>query len=75
MAFCNEKEQLYLETNVLGVGASLLQIWDGMQFSWNEAPDNAALQSIAFGSKSLTCAEISIGKTGLLACAEIGETV
>ena len=59
MAFYNDKQQLYLETDTLGVslGASLLQIGDGMLFSRNDAPDNAALQPITFMSKTLTSAE------------------
>ena len=51
--------KLNLETDALGVGLgiSLPQVKDRMQFSRNETPDNAALQPIAFTSKSLTCAE------------------
>ena len=46
MAFYNEKEQLYLETeyvSVVSLGASLLNMRNGMQFPRNEAPDNTAL--------------------------------
>ena len=59
LAFYDKKDLLYLETDALGVGlaASLLQVRDRMQFPENEALDNAALQSIAFRSKSLTRAE------------------
>ena len=57
MALYSAKEQLYLETNALGVGlgASLLKGRDRMWFLRNEAPDNAAL--VAFVTKSLTSAE------------------
>ena len=45
MAFNNEKEQLFLEMDTLGVGigASLLQTVDGMQFPRDEAPEDTAL--------------------------------
>ena len=44
MVFCNDKEQLYLETDVLGVGlkTSLLQVRDGRQFPGDKASDNSA---------------------------------
>ena len=50
MAFFNEKEQLYLETDVSGVSlkATLLQARDGMQFPKDEASNNMALQPIVF---------------------------
>ena len=56
MILYNEKEQLYLKRDVWGVGleAKHLQVREGMWFPRNEAPDNAALQPIAFASKSLT---------------------
>ena len=56
MAVCNEKEQLYLEADVLGVGlgGSLLQVRDGMWIPRNETPDNAALRTEALLKKSLT---------------------
>ena len=59
MAFCNEKEQLYLETDMLGVGlgASLLQVRDRMWLSKNEAPENTGLCPIPLASKRLTSAE------------------
>ena len=42
MAFYNEKQQLYLETNASDVrlGASLLQAWDWMWFPRDEASDS-----------------------------------
>ena len=45
MAFYNEKEELYLETDVLGVSlrASFLQVRDGKWFPKDEAPENVAL--------------------------------
>ena len=60
MAFYNEKEQLYLETDVSGVSlrASLLPVRDKMWLPRNKAPDNAALWTVAFVSKSLISAEI-----------------
>ena len=59
MAFYKEKDQLYLQTDALGVGfrASLLQARDGMKFTRNKAPYNATLIPIAFASKSLTSSE------------------
>ena len=59
MVFHNEKEQLYLGRDALGVGlgAGLLKVRDGMQFQRNEAPNNAALWPIVFMKKSLTSTE------------------
>ena len=59
MAFYNKKEQLYLETNVLGVssGVHLLKMRDIIWFLRNEASDNAVLWPITFASKSLTSTE------------------
>ena len=59
MAFYNEKEQLYLEADVLGVrlGGCLLQARDRMQFLMDETTDSAVLLKIAFTSKSLRSAE------------------
>ena len=58
-AFYNEKEQLYRETDAMhvGLGASLLQVRDGMLFPRYEGPKNAAPWQIMFASKSLTHAE------------------
>ena len=60
MAFYNEEGQLYLEIDAsfFSLGARLLQVRDGWQFPRNEDPDNVALQSIAFMTKSLTSAEM-----------------
>ena len=58
MAFYSEEEQLCLESDVV-LGASLLQVRDGMWFSRNESPYNTALQPIAFTSKSLTNTDTS----------------
>ena len=60
MAFYNEKEQLYIERDVSGVGlvASLLQVRDGILFQKSKTTDDTALQLIAFASKSLTSAKM-----------------
>ena len=44
-----------METDVsgMGLGASILQTMNGMQFPWNKVPDKSALWPIAFTSKSL----------------------
>ena len=54
MALYKVKRQLYVETDVLGVGLgeSLLQVRDGMHFRMNEAANNAAPWPVAFTSKS-----------------------
>ena len=59
MTFYNEKEQLYLEIDASGVGlgASLLELRDGMWFARNEVPDNAVIWPTAFAGKSLISAE------------------
>ena len=58
-SFYNEKEQLYLEREALGVGlgASLLLVMNGMWFPRNDATNNASLWPIAFASTSLSSAE------------------
>ena len=50
MKLYNEKEELYLKANVLGVGfkAGLLQARNGMWLSKDAASDNSSLWSIAF---------------------------
>ena len=62
MAFYIEMEQLYLETDAsdVGLGASVLQVRDGMQFPRKEALDSAVLWPIAFSRKGLTSAETPI---------------
>ena len=55
----NEKEQqLYMETDVSGVGLGAVQVRDVMWFSRNEAHDNAALWPISITSKSLTSIDL-----------------
>ena len=54
--FYYAKEQLYLETDVLGVSL-MTKVRGEMQLPKIEAPDNAAMWPIAFISKSLTNAE------------------
>ena len=48
-----------MESDALGVslGASILHVRDRMWFPRNEAPVNAAMQSIVFTSEILTSAE------------------
>ena len=64
-AFYNGKEQLYPETDALGVdlGASLLQMRDDMLFPKNEAPVNAMMWPVAFVSKSIISAETCYSNT------------
>ena len=59
MAFYNEEEQLYLETGMFGIGlgASLLQVRNIIDFPSNDTSDNATQFPVAFASKSLTSAE------------------
>ena len=65
MEFYNGKEQLYLETNPLGVGlgASLLQVRDSMWFQRKEILNNASLWLIAFMIKSITSVETQYSST------------
>ena len=60
----NEKQQLYLEADALGVdpSARLLQVWDRIWFQMNKAPNSAALWQIPFTSKSLTSTETHYSK-------------
>ena len=61
MVFCNKKEQLYLETGVLGVSlGTILQVMDGIQLLRIVALYNATLWPIAFTSKSLISTEVTI---------------
>ena len=59
MKFYNEKEPLYLGTDVSGVGlgAGLPQARDGLQSPQDEMLDNTVLWPEAFKRKNLTCAE------------------
>ena len=59
MAFYQEREELYMETNPSdeGLGAHLLQVRNRMWFPQNEAPVKTTLQPIVLASKSLTIAE------------------
>ena len=45
MVFYNEKKQLYLEIDALGIGigTSLLQVKDEMQFPMDKVPNNVLL--------------------------------
>ena len=54
-----KKEHLCLKTNKSGVVllAGLLKVRDGIQLPQGEAPDNTALDPIAFVYKSLASAE------------------
>ena len=63
MTFYNKKQQLYLDTDVLGVilRASLLHVRDKISLPRNEAANNAALYPIPFTSKRLTSTEICFG--------------
>ena len=64
MTFYNEKEHLYLEIDAssIGLGASLLQVRNRIQFPRHEASHNAAIWLIAFVSKSLTSSETQYSK-------------
>ena len=59
MKFCNEKKELFLETDALGVGlgAALLQLRDNTTWQQGTTPDNTILWPIVFTSKSFTGAE------------------
>ena len=54
--FYKEREQLYLETDVVHVRmeANFLHVTAQMQLQRNETPNNAVLQTTALASKSLT---------------------
>ena len=59
MKFYGDTKPLYLETDASGVGlgASLLQTWEGTTCCKDMVPDNTILYPIAFASKSLMDAE------------------
>ena len=59
MKFYDEMYSLYLEKDAIGIGlgAELMQGWDGMTCPWDEAPHNNILRPIAFTSKSLSLKE------------------
>ena len=59
MKFYNDTNPLYLETDTsrVGLGAALLQIWEGSTCQKDTVPDNTILHPIAFASKSLTGTE------------------
>ena len=59
MKFYDDTEPLYLETDVfrVGLGAALLQTWEGTTCQKDTVPDNTILHPIAFASKCLTGAE------------------
>ena len=65
MAFYNKKGTVNLGTSTsgIGVGASFLQVRDGIWFPRNEAPDSAVLQPIVFTRKSLTNTETCFSNT------------
>ena len=57
--FYDDTKPLYLERDASGVGlgAALLQTWEGTTCQKDTLPDNTILCSITFASKSLTGAE------------------
>ena len=59
MKLYDDTKPLYLETNASrgGLGAALLQTWEGTTCQKDTVPNNTILCPIAFASKSLTCAE------------------
>ena len=54
MQFCDDTRPLYLETDASGVGlgAALLQTWEGTTCMKDTVPDSIILHPIAFVSKS-----------------------
>ena len=63
MKFCNDTKPLYLETDSsrVGLGAALLQTWEGTSCQKDTVPDNTILCQVAFASKSLTGTENRYG--------------
>ena len=59
MSFYDMKEQLYQETDALGIGlgAHLLHVKASMWFPRNEAPNNEVLLPIAFVHENLLSSE------------------
>ena len=59
MKFYDDTKLLYLETDASGVGlgAALLQTWEGTTYQKDMVPDNTIHHPIAFASKSLTGTE------------------
>ena len=61
MKFYNDTKPLYLKTDTsrVGLGAALLQTWEGTTWQKDMVPDNTILHPIAFASKSLMDSEHS----------------
>ena len=59
MKFYDDIKPLYLETDASGVGlgAALLQTWEGTTCQKDMVPDSTILHPIAFASNSLTGTE------------------
>ena len=59
MKFNDDTKPLYLKTDAsrVGLGAALLQTWEGTTCQEDKVPDNTILHPIAFDSKSLTDTE------------------
>ena len=53
MKFYDASKPLYLEMDVPGMGLVLLQMWMDMKYRHDEVPDNVALYTVAFASKSV----------------------
>ena len=56
MKFYDASKPLHLQTDASGIdlGASLMQMWEGMNCRCEEVPNNVALHSVVFASKSLS---------------------